>query len=256
MRRDLTEEECRSIALVLNFSIFDHNRCKKLHGAMKDEHALEDVLKTSLKYDVHTYKDLSLSDLEEIVRDYSSMDFSKCDSFLCVVLSHGNSKNEILTSDNRHFKISDFFKAFENNQSLLNKPKMFFIDSCRGPNKIKTLSETEKNNIFKSECVAKVDEKNVDCYGVKEADMYILHSTIEGYVSFIDRNTGSYFIQPVCKVLKSLGTDIHLLDIEQKVRVLLLEDKRLNSKQLCKSENTLTKKVFFGKALKIEYNLF
>merc|ERR1712179_556700 len=86
--------------------------------------------------------------------------------------------------------------------TLAGKPKLFFIQACQGS---KTDSGTE------------VQIDSSDSIKIpNHADFLIGYSTIPGFLSWRNSNTGSWFIQSLCDVLRSEGHSLDLLSIMTK----------------------------------------
>ncbi|GCB82813.1 hypothetical protein scyTo_0023950, partial [Scyliorhinus torazame] len=69
----------------------------------------------------------------ELVRFAAQPDHRSVDSCVVAVLSHGV-EGAVYGSDGELLQIQDIFRLFDNDNcpQLQNKPKMFFIQACRG----------------------------------------------------------------------------------------------------------------------------
>lgn len=116
------------------------------------------------------------------------------------ILTHGHEKGKLAASDGE-FEVKDLYEPFLECSSLKGKPKLFFLQACRGGfTDVGVIAKTTPEHRL----IDSTDAKGsfVNCYTIPTyADMLVMYSTIEGVVSF--RNTsGSWFIQAFCEELK------------------------------------------------------
>eukprot|EP00479_Gromia_sphaerica_P007383 TRINITY_DN2434_c0_g1_i1.p1 TRINITY_DN2434_c0_g1~~TRINITY_DN2434_c0_g1_i1.p1 ORF type:complete len:189 (-),score=38.23 TRINITY_DN2434_c0_g1_i1:93-659(-) len=105
---------------------------------------------THIGYDVGSFKDLTADEILKKVRDMSRMDHSSYDSFILYFSGHGD-PNIIYGAGGGDdtLKIKEIVRHFEEEdcKTLIEKPKIFLWDCCRGQGS-KQLSkgpkETEK----------------------------------------------------------------------------------------------------------------
>lgn len=167
------------------------------------------------------------------------------------VLTHGDSDG-ILHAKDGDFNVKELYEPLLRNTSLHGKPKMFFLQACRGGfSDFGVIAKTTAENQLIDSTDAKASYDG--CYTIPTyADMLIHYSTIEGIVSF-KNDYGSWFIQNFCEELsKNLHED--LLSILTYVNNRVAYDKQsraeLNkweydlSKQMPVVKHTLTKKLF------------
>jgi len=83
-------------------------------------------------------ENLAADKMKEIMKDYATIkDYTDCDCFIAVFLSHGylspTNKQFIVAADSEgvefHENLTDIFRG---TKSLFDKPKIFFVDACRG----------------------------------------------------------------------------------------------------------------------------
>ena len=166
-------------------------------GSKKDAKDLEKVLE-DLGFDVdklENYKSDQIKEkLEKIAEDREEMiQNADSDCLLVVVLSHGGD-HDLIAAQDEWYVDEDLWSPFlaENCPSLLGKPKLFFLNVCRG-NKQDKGAETDNNRPEKKQ-VKRSKLPN-------HSDFLIARSTVPGYVSWRNLTEGSHFIQALCEVL-------------------------------------------------------
>lgn len=123
------------------------------------------------------------------------------------MMTHGKSDGKIFASDGE-FAVQDLWQNFVgyNCDGLVGKPKLFFIQACRG-------TMTDPGILLKPTPKIRLVEKKhdtVDAKVMKEethviptlADLLVMYSTAEGYYSFRNPLEGSWFIQAICEELR------------------------------------------------------
>lgn len=103
-------------------------------GSDVDEQKLKEIF-GFLRFSVRVERDKTAAELFGIfdkIRFLKSLESH--DAFVCVILSHGGSGDLIFGVDGRSVSVHDITKKFndENCFALRGKPKMFFVNACRG----------------------------------------------------------------------------------------------------------------------------
>uniref|UniRef100_T1IJ66 Caspase family p20 domain-containing protein n=1 Tax=Strigamia maritima TaxID=126957 RepID=T1IJ66_STRMM len=101
--------------------------------------------------DITILSDLTFKEIKEFLFEMATKtDFSDCDVFVCAVFTHGE-RNSLYSFDTL-FHTSQMWKHFTDDEcpSLKGKPKLFFIQACRGTNvdpgvKVKDPKNTKKS---------------------------------------------------------------------------------------------------------------
>ena len=101
-------------------------------GSLVDENNLC-AMWTNLGYDIHVLKNYTASELLDELKKVALQSHNAYDSFVCCILSHGYCDG-VYGADGQQVKIKDIINLFEggNSPTLFGKPKMFFIQACRG----------------------------------------------------------------------------------------------------------------------------
>lgn len=81
--------------------------------------------------------------MRSIIKTFSASEVHKhVDSAVVIILSHGKSGDLIYGTDAETVSMERILKCFnnENCPALLNRPKMFFVQACRGGKHLITIS--------------------------------------------------------------------------------------------------------------------
>ncbi|XP_070491694.1 caspase-1-like isoform X2 [Chironomus tepperi] len=259
--------EKRGIAVIYNQEHFEpHTGFKKKRKGTDVD--LKALIKTfeRLEFKVMYYSDLSKAELIKSLEKVSSKDHSKSDCIIITILSHGE-LNKIYTRDD-HYNISLITSFFtdESCPSLKDKPKIFFVQSCRGGQADRGHQMTYSSNYR----LARVDmgsyeEVDVTATGTIHSQIYpqemvhnppnnpdflIVRSTMPNYVSFRNEVTGSWFIQELCTELDKSGNELDILTLLTYVngQVAMRESKSndlTGYKQTLCISSMLTKRLIF-----------
>ena len=197
-------------------------------GTLQDIDRVEQLAK-NLRYTIETHKDMKNDQIKEMLVKWSKEDFSKIDAILIFIMSHGN-KGTIISADCQDIYLEEFVKSFKKNKTLKNKPKIFFIQACRGDK----LLELEGDN---QEEVLQI-----------ERDMLFAFSTIDGHMSARDPESGSWYIQTLIDVIEeSDNKDLNtiLTKVNGKIWEKVGEYKGKNIKMMPTFNNCLTKFFYF-----------
>ncbi|XP_074625507.1 uncharacterized protein LOC141883790 isoform X1 [Acropora palmata] len=124
----------RGYCLIINNMSFDDEELNR-QCAIHDEQNLHALFENDLHFLVHIVNDLQNFQMEDICTEYSKYDHSKFDAFVCIVMSHGDIGDKIIGVKGRTIGIEQLMSKFTAKRcpTLANKPKVFFIQACRGP---------------------------------------------------------------------------------------------------------------------------
>ncbi|XP_015823180.1 caspase-3 [Nothobranchius furzeri] len=166
----------------------------------------DEVFKTfkKLGYNTVMFKNQKVEEMRRLLKQYSGQDHSENASFVCVLLSHG--KEGVIYGTDGCEKIDTLVQCFKGHSclSLVGKPKLFFIQACRG---------TTTDEGVETDSVAGQTSEKIPV----EADFLYAYSTAPGYLAWRNVNTGSWFIQSLCKMLESYSGELELMQILTRV---------------------------------------
>jgi hypothetical protein len=166
-------------------------------GSEQDVSSLHSLF-TNLNYAVKpSYTDKTQAEMRKLIYEYATDDYTSYGCLIIFIMSHGD-KSRIISSDSEIIDLNEFITPLKRNASLKSKPKVFFIQACRGINKMTVNDDataTQSSNFYTSY----YDDKN---RLPKEVDFLFAYSTLEDYVSLRDPYDGSWYIQILCKAIQ------------------------------------------------------
>lgn len=234
----------RGYAVIFNHVHFE--RWESRPGTNVDCENLRQTL-SGLHFNVIICKDYTKHEIHEEIKEVSSRDHSENDCIIIVILSHGFDDGDVCAADREYSveSLASFFTA-DKCPSLAGKPKLFFIQACRG----------ELNDIGARIAYPKgVHNVQKQCgidYQRKlpvQADFLFAYSSVPGYVSYRHITHGSWYVQTLCEQLKINGTLYDLMKlltiVNHKVAVKFPTDAETTFKQMPYFNTSLTKFVTF-----------
>eukprot|EP01084_Bolivina_argentea_P035998 66637_1 len=179
------------------------------------------------------------------------------DSLIVILSGHGNEKcfglyDGKITRDKKGNEKTEgciTYKELQNKFSskecdvLKGKPKMYYIDCCRGNNEIhyvEELPESKENEFMKGSA------NNRKIYVNEVTDYYLHFATSDSYYSFVkDNKYGSYFIGAIDECFRQYNKYVIDLNIIG-IKINSVVNERHNGKQTPEIHNRLTYSVCFG----------
>ncbi|KYN03714.1 Caspase-1 [Cyphomyrmex costatus] len=216
----------RGVAIILNHVNFEDMSVRK--GTEKDTLSLKTSL-GKLGFDVRIYTDPTLQMInkvlcsdqtnarprpttisgyrEELINPFikaAAEDHTDADCLIVVAMSHGESG--LLHSVDSMYPVDVLWSPFTGDQcsSLAGKPKLFFIQACRG-------NQLDGGVAFfhATDSMSNTFKYSIPAY----ADILVAYSTYDGFYSWRNPDTGSWFIQALCAELDLHGRSRDLLTI-------------------------------------------
>ncbi|ESO89226.1 hypothetical protein LOTGIDRAFT_105903, partial [Lottia gigantea] len=245
----------RGIFIIINNKHFDSSTGQDTReGTELDAERLEERFQ-DLGFEVRRYDDVKRTKMTGLMYDIASQDHSNNDCFGCAILSHGKDGKIYATDGILPLELMVLPIKGDRCPSLIGKPKLFFIQACRGINldygvdmsdASTTSSKDEDYTDAASQtvCIRKIPS---------EADFLFSYSTVPGYYSWRNNQEGSWFIQALCIVLENYGFKMELLHMLTHVnRIVAYEfesctDKEFSdrTKQMPSVVSMLTRYVYF-----------
>lgn len=122
------------------------------------------------------------------------------DCFVCCILSHGE-KEGVCGTDGAVVSVNKIREPFTgiNCQRLVDKPKLFIIQACRGK---KNQQRVHLQMDGPEDSEMEVDGEDFDSTIPSDTDFLIARSTTDDHYSYREPEKGSWFIQSLCQNLE------------------------------------------------------
>ncbi|XP_004523240.1 caspase-3 [Ceratitis capitata] len=194
------------LAIVLN-----HKNVKgqlKRKGTEKDRDDITASLE-NFGFDVRVYNELTSRKIKILLNSVAAEDHSRYDCFVMVVMTHGD-KGRICAADEFYSTEKLWVPLLGTNcPTLLGKPKIFFIQACRGKRIDQPVMITSRMAFSDNVMHARFTDPVTSTYAIPStADILVMYSTFEDHYSFRNTTTGSWFIQSLCSVLNEAADSI------------------------------------------------
>uniref|UniRef100_A0A8C3PHE3 Caspase-8 n=1 Tax=Calidris pygmaea TaxID=425635 RepID=A0A8C3PHE3_9CHAR len=194
-----------------------------------------------LQFKTVNHRNLEAEQMYAELKEYSKKDHSNMDCFVCFIFSHGE-KAKIKGTDHELVNIKDLLSCFSgsNCPSLAGKPKLFFIQACQG-------SVGHPAVTVKEDFSGHLETDATPLTTIPDqADILIGMATMEDYECYRCPETGSIYIQCLCKkmeLLCPLRKDLItiLTEVNKEVAARVLN----GWKQMPEIKSTLRKQLIF-----------
>ncbi|KAL2302792.1 hypothetical protein Nmel_010242 [Mimus melanotis] len=193
--------------------------------------------------------DKSFKNLGSVCLVAAEENHSDAACFACILLSHG--EEGLIYGTDGPMAIKSLTALFRGDKckSLIGKPKLFFIQACRGSEfdeGIQTDSGPANDRCLETDANPR--------YKIPvEADFLFAYSTVPGYYSWRNPGRGSWFVQSLCSVLNEHGKQLEIMQILTRVNYVVAtnfesqsDDPRFSEKkQIPCVVSMLTKELYF-----------
>ena len=212
----------RGYALIIINDKFKQMRNPDRPGALVDLDNIKafcDKVGITVADNRYQTRNLSFAGMAGLFEEVSKQDFKDYDAFFCFISSHG-SQEGILGIDRIAITINQIVDLIMKNESLANKPKLFFFQNCRG----------SRENVGQHVAPRKLPQEDMDLSDddtsnsatiPTHADTLIACSSWSGFKSYRDPSEGSLFITVLTKVLYEHAKTQNLTEMLQTVNRLL-----------------------------------
>ncbi|CAG7719169.1 unnamed protein product [Allacma fusca] len=233
----------KGVALIVNVVNFVNDPDINRFGAQRDTDQLTQVLQMR-NFKVYQLLDPTTQELQDTIEQFRLRPFedvdADADAFLVAVMSHGNDKEAIYTTDSLSVDIwSDIVTPFNNVNCprLVGKPKIFILNYCRGG--VQHDFGIDPNS--EHDALPEHNGPRIPSW----SDMLVCYSTVQCHYSY-RHNEGTWFIQALCEVLRQHADPYDIMDLLNVVSEVM---KSLRStyggKQICPYYNIGFTKKFY-----------
>ncbi|CAH2323071.1 caspase-2 isoform X2 [Pelobates cultripes] len=148
------------------------------------------------------------------------------DSCIVALLSHGVD-GAVYGTDGQLVQLQDVFRILDNAHCphLQNKPKMFFIQACRGEETDRGVDQQDGREQSASPGCEEMDagKESVKVKLPKQSDMICAYACLKGTVSLRNTKRGSWFVEALISVFSQHAKNTHVADMLVKVNALIKE---------------------------------
>ncbi|BFZ17828.1 hypothetical protein BsWGS_20867 [Bradybaena similaris] len=236
----------RGMAVIINNKNFDPStKMGVREGTDVDANAMYSLLDMLGFESIKQYDDQTAAQIKEILKRASNENHTRSDCFVCVILSHGD--EGFIHGYDRTIAIDDLVRPFKGDKcpSLAGKPKLFFIQACRGTRLDEGVTVAD---------AAGEDEVEIRRIPT-EADFLMAYSIVPGFYSWRNSAKGSWFIQALVKVFTKYWKTLDVLTMMTRVNKIVAFDfeSKSNAEYMSKKKqipcitSMLTKDVYFYK---------
>ncbi|KAF5914449.1 hypothetical protein HPG69_016400 [Diceros bicornis minor] len=218
----------RGLALVLSNVHFTGEKDLEFRSGGDVDHSTLVALFKLLGYNVHILLDQTAKEMQEKLQNFAQLPAHRLtDSCIVALLSHGV-EGGIYGVDGKLLQLQEVFRLFDNANcpSLQNKPKMFFIQACRGDETDRGVDQQDgKNHAKPPEC----EESDAGKEGLLKmrlptrSDMICGYACLKGTAAMRNTKRGSWYIEALTQVFSERACDMHVADMLVKVNALIKE---------------------------------
>ncbi|XP_052061917.1 cell death protein 3-like [Mytilus californianus] len=166
----------------------------------------------NLGFDLEVIQNPTRRAIKDYMNSVKSLSHHRKDSFVCVILSHGRD-GHIRSSDNEDVPLLEIIEPVKSCESLIGKPKLFFVQACRG-------SKTD-NGVW-TDAAEDISDDNLRKLSL-HSNLLVSYATIEDFVAYRNGKDGSIYIKILCYLLDKEGFTTKLTDILKKVNRMTLD---------------------------------
>jgi hypothetical protein len=220
-------------------------------GYQSDIDAIRQTFGDRMKFEIVEHWNLTGMQMKKAVMDVCDPGetFRDKSCFILAVSTHGE-KGGVLYATDEAILLSALVEPIQHCSSLVGKPKLIFIQACRGSNVNESLLVCGDHG-------TRAGDKSF-LQLPETADFLFAFSTVEGYLSF-NRSSGSWFYQMLCAEFQKYWKSSEVLQIMTRVaRAMVIRyrssldkehphyDRLHNKQQVSCVTTTLTKALYFG----------
>lgn len=148
--------------------------------------------------------------MHDVLAKTANEDHSENDCLVVALMSHGD--KGILYAMDQTYPVDLLWENFlgDNCPTLIGKPKMFFIQACRGDQVDPGVTLTSTGDFVDS---GSSQRDQVNFTIPKTADLLVMYSTYDGHYAWRNPDFGSWFIQAICIEFTENGKNRDLLTL-------------------------------------------
>ena len=194
-----------------------------------------------LGYKVEVHRDRTVTQMEGIFEEIRQRDHSKHDSLICCMLTHGE-KEKVYGSDSETLDITTITSKLngKNCPKLAGKPKLFFLQACRGGR------QDTGTRVASDSGEVRIEADSDPITIPDETDFFFGYATPPGKVAWRDLDHGSWYVSELCRSLCTHATYADLNHMIQEAHDNVATNYRIkNCRQAPEYTTQLRKDVYF-----------
>jgi len=230
----------------LGSAVIINNLNTEQEPTRRDVDSMAQVL-CSIGFQVSIHCDLTSQGMNNLKRTLTNPDLHRNSScFLLLIISHGTEDNFLQdTHGAKTWNIESLVTEVCDVVTLVGKPKLFFIEACRG----------REHNMGRT-LASGLDTKSLSgpprTQGISlpsKQDVFVGFATVPGFVSFTS-SLGSPYLQALASMMSAHHSSTHLSDIHLLVKRRLagLQLGREGARQGAEERSSLLSKLLFSRA--------
>lgn len=204
----------RGLAVIFSHESYDEidgTKPAPRHGTSIDVDKLSRTFR-GLGFEIDIQENKTYEEIRDHISQVSRMnELKKYDCLVVFVLTHGD-ESEIIYAKDRRYYVKELVEPFtgRNCIQLANKPKLFFIQACKG---VKSQKGVTMRTMTDSGQVSGA-KKTYVMYSIPEiSDVLVSYATIEGYTALRVATSGTPYVKCLCEELNNYGTTEDLLTL-------------------------------------------
>ncbi|XP_071467530.1 caspase-2 isoform X2 [Marmota flaviventris] len=204
----------RGLALVLSNVLFTGEKELEFRSGGDVDHSTLVTLFKHLGYNVHVLHDQTAQEMQEKLQNFAQLPAHRVtDSCIVALLSHGV-EGSIYGVDGKLLQLQEVFRLFDNANcpSLQNKPKMFFIQACRGDETDRGVDQQDGKKPGCEESDAGKEEM-LRMRLPTRSDMICGYACLKGTAAMRNTKRGSWYIEALTQVFSERACDMHVADM-------------------------------------------
>ncbi|XP_053525875.1 caspase-2 isoform X2 [Artibeus jamaicensis] len=218
----------RGLALVLSNVHFTGEKDLEFRSGGDVDHSTLVALFKLLGYQVHVLLDQTAQEMQEKLQNFAQMPAHRVtDSCIVALLSHGV-EGGVYGVDGKVLQLQEVFRLFDNAScpSLQNKPKMFFIQACRGDETDRGVDQQDGKSHAPPPGCEESDAGRQELPRMRlptRSDMICGYACLKGTAAMRNTKRGSWYIEALAQVFSERACDTHVADMLVKVNGLIKE---------------------------------
>ncbi|XP_077777188.1 caspase-2 isoform X4 [Podarcis muralis] len=216
----------RGLALILsNVHFSSETDLEFRSGGNVDQTALE-MLFRHLGYQVMVRHDQTAQEMHKELENFSKLPVHRdVDSCIVSLLSHGI-EGGVYGVDGKLLQLQEIFRLFDNANCprLQNKPKMFFIQACRGDETDRGVDQIDGNERADSPGCEESDANKKENPKLRLptcSDMICGYACLRGTAAMRNTKRGSWYIEALTSVFAEDSRNTHVADMLVKVNGMI-----------------------------------